>query len=96
MFMRKYASFREKRKSFYRKIELQMLLLISGGHIGAPKRYTNMAFPYSISTKYKHRFLEVFRRIIPRKTSFRQDPIKLPLIQEPMKRQKSILVLNVR
>ena len=53
MFMRTYASSREKRKSFYRNIELQMLLLISGGHIGA-------------------------------------------LIQEPMKRQKSILVLNFR
>ena len=33
-----YASSRVKRKSFYRKSELQMFLLISGGHIGAPKR----------------------------------------------------------
>ena len=32
--MRKYASSRVKRKSFYRKSELQMFLLISGGHIG--------------------------------------------------------------
>ena len=46
MFMRTYASSRVKRKSFYRKSELQMFLLISGGHIGAPKRYTNMASPY--------------------------------------------------
>ena len=38
MFMRTYASSRVKRKSFYRKSELQMFLLISGGHIGAPKR----------------------------------------------------------
>ena len=37
--MRTYASSRVKRKSFYRKSELQMFLLISGGHIGAPKRY---------------------------------------------------------
>ena len=34
MFMRTYASSRVKRKSFYRKSELQMSLLISGGHIG--------------------------------------------------------------
>ena len=44
--MRTYASSRVKRKSFYRKSELQMFLLISGGHIGAPKRCTNMASPY--------------------------------------------------
>ena len=65
-----------KERAFIEK----MLLLIFGGHIGASKRYTNMASPYSISTKYKHRFLEVFVRNIPRKTSFHQDPIKLPLI----------------
>ena len=42
--MHTYASFRVERKSFYRKSELQMFLLISGGHTGAgPKRYTNMA-----------------------------------------------------
>ena len=34
-----YASSRVKRKSFYRKRELQMFLLFSGGHIGRPKRY---------------------------------------------------------
>ena len=43
MFMRTYASSRVKRESFYRKSKLQMFLLISGGHIGAPKRCTNMA-----------------------------------------------------
>ena len=43
--MRTYASSRVKRKSFYRKSELQMFMLISGGHIGAPKLYTNMASP---------------------------------------------------
>ena len=36
--MRTYTSSRVKRKSFYRKSELQRFLLISGGHIGAPKR----------------------------------------------------------
>ena len=45
MFMRAYASSRVKRKSIYRKSELQMFLLISGSHTGAPKRYTNMASP---------------------------------------------------
>ena len=43
MFMRTYASSRVKRKSFYRKSELTMFLFMSGGHIGTPKRYTNMA-----------------------------------------------------
>ena len=43
MFMRTYASSRVKRNSFYRKCELHMFLLISGGHIGGPKRSTNMA-----------------------------------------------------
>ena len=46
MFMCTYASSRVKRKGFYRKSELQMFLLISGGLIGAPKRYTNMMSPY--------------------------------------------------
>ena len=43
--MRTYASSRVKRKSFYRKSKRQMFLLISGGHIGVPKRCTNMASP---------------------------------------------------
>ena len=44
MFMRKYASSRLKRKSFYRKSQPQMFLLISGGHIGAPiwRLYTKL------------------------------------------------------
>ena len=56
MFMRTYASSRVKRKSFYRKSELQMFLLISGGHIGAPKRYTNMASPYKALQRCVKRF----------------------------------------
>ena len=36
--MRAYASSRMKRKSFYRKSDLRMFLLISRGHIGGPKR----------------------------------------------------------
>ena len=43
--MRTYASSRGKRKSFCRKSELWMFLLICGGYIGAPNLYTNMASP---------------------------------------------------
>ena len=39
--MRTYASSRVKRKSFYRKSELQMFLLISSDNIGGPKLSTN-------------------------------------------------------
>ena len=41
------------------KSELQMFLLISGGHIadiGAPKRYTNMASPYKALQRCVKRF----------------------------------------
>ena len=44
--MRTYASSRVKRKSFYRKSEHQMFLLISGDHIGGPKLSANMVSPY--------------------------------------------------
>ena len=56
MFMHTYASSRVKRKSFYRKSELQTFLLISGGHIGAPKRCTNMASPYKALQRCMKRF----------------------------------------
>ena len=46
MFKRTYASYRVKRKSFYRKSELRVFFLIFGGHIGAPKQCTNMVSPY--------------------------------------------------
>ena len=39
--MRTYASSQVKGKSFYRKTELQMFVLISGGHIGGQKLSTN-------------------------------------------------------
>ena len=54
--MRTYASSRVKRKSFYRKSELQMFLLIFGGHIGAPKLCTNMASPYKALQRSMKRF----------------------------------------
>ena len=53
--MRTYASSRVKRKSFYRRSELQMFLLISGGHIGAPKMYTSMASQYKALPRYQPR-----------------------------------------
>ena len=56
MFRRTYASSRVQRKSFYRKRELQMFLLISGGHISAPKLYTDMAFPYKALQRCVQRF----------------------------------------
>ena len=50
--MRTYAKSCVRRKSFYRKSELQMLMLsfimISGGHICVSKLYTNMASPYKV------------------------------------------------
>ena len=56
MFMRTYASSRVKRKSFCGKSELQMFLLISGGHIGGPKLCTNMASPYKALQRSVKRF----------------------------------------
>ena len=51
MFMCRYAISWVKRKSFYRKSELQLFLLISGGHTGAPKWYTNLQVsPYKALT----------------------------------------------
>ena len=44
--MNTYARSRVKRKSFYRKSELQMFLLISGGQIGGLKLSINIASPY--------------------------------------------------
>ena len=54
--MRTYASSRVKRKSFYRKSELQMFLLISGGHIGGPKLSINMASPRKALQRCVKRF----------------------------------------
>ena len=56
MFMRKYASSRVKRKSFYRKSELQMFLLISGGHIGGQ-------FQYGVSIQSSTKVREIFRQL---------------------------------
>ena len=53
--MRTYASSRVKRKS-YRKSEVQMFLLISGGDIGGPKRY-------GVSIQSSAKVRETFRQI---------------------------------
>ena len=58
--MRTYASSRVKRKSFRRKSELQMFLLISGGHIGGQFLSTNKASPYKA---LKSKVREIFRQI---------------------------------
>ena len=50
-----------KRKIFYRKSELQVFLLISGSHIGAPKWYTNMASPNS--TKVSETFQQITQKL---------------------------------
>ena len=70
MSLRTYASSRVKRKSFYRKSELQILLLVSGGHIGAPQRYANMASPFSIqsSTKVRETFRQITQKLWAAKT----------------------------
>ena len=60
--MHTYASSRLKRKSFYRKSELQMFLLISGGHIGAPKLYTTMAAPGC--TKVRETFRQITQKLL--------------------------------
>ena len=56
-----YASSRVKRNNFYRKSELQMFLLISGSHIGAPKRCTNMASPYKALQRCVKRFVNTVK-----------------------------------
>ena len=60
VFMRTYASSRVKRNSSYRKSELQMVLLISGGHISVPKLYTNM---HGVSVQSSTKARETFRQI---------------------------------
>ena len=66
--MRKYASSRVKRKSFYGKSELQRFLLISGGHTGAPKWYTNMASPYKALQRWRETFWQITQKLWATKT----------------------------
>ena len=66
--MRTYASSRVKRKGIYRKNELQTFLLISGGHIGPPKRYTNMASRYKALQKCEKTFRQITKKLWVTKT----------------------------
>ena len=62
-----YAISRVKRKSFYRKSELQMFFfLISSSHIGRPKRY-NMASPYKALQRCVKRFGKELRNCWPQR-----------------------------
>ena len=55
MFMRMYATSRAKRKSFYRKSELQMFLLISSGRIGGVSIQS--------STKVREAFRQITQKL---------------------------------
>ena len=59
-----------KKNNFYRKSELQMFLLISGAHIGAPKWYTNW---YGISIQSSTRFGKELRNCGPRRPDLLRD-----------------------
>ena len=76
-----YASSRVERKSFYRKSELQTFLLISGSHIGAPKRCTNMASPY-----------KALQRCVKRFGKYRKIPKIIPSMYKPSKYKPPKLV----
>ena len=67
--MRTYASSQVKRKNFYRKSGLPMFLLISGGHIGAPKRYADMASPDKGLQRSVKRFGKYLRNCVPQRPS---------------------------
>ena len=58
-----YATFPVKRKSCYRKSELQMFLRISGSRIGAPTQYINMASPYKALQKVHETFRQVTQKL---------------------------------
>ena len=67
-----YASYRVKRKTFYKKSELQMFLLISEGNIGrhgATKRYASMASPCKApTTKMRETFRHISQKLWATKT----------------------------
>ena len=63
-----YASSRVKRKSFYRKSELQIFLLISGGHIGAPLTVHQYGVSIQSSTKVRETFRQIIQKLWATKT----------------------------
>ena len=70
MFMLTYPSSRVKGKTFYRKSEVQKFLLISGGHIGVPKKKTVHQYGVSIqsSTKVRETFRQIAQKLWATKT----------------------------
>ena len=78
--MRTYASSRVKRRSFYRKSEPQMFLLIFGGHIGAPKLCTNMASPYKALQRCVKRFGKYLRNGGPQRPETGTNCLKMSLL----------------
>ena len=65
--MSTYVSSRVKRKSFYRKSELQMFLLISGGILVHKNGCTNMASPYKALQRCVKRFGKKLRNCGPQR-----------------------------
>ena len=70
--MRTFVSSRMKRKSFYRKSELQMFLLLSGGHIkiGGQFLFTNNGVSIQSSTKVREMFRQITQKLWTTKTFF--------------------------
>ena len=56
MFMRTYASSRVKKRAFIENVNSRLFLLISGGRIGVPKPFTNMASPHKALQRCAKRF----------------------------------------
>ena len=68
--MRTFVSSRMKRKSFYRKSELQMFLLLSGGHIDGQFLFTNNGVSIQSSTKVREMFRQITQKLWATKTFF--------------------------
>ena len=70
MFMRTYASSRVKRKSFYRNIEFQLFLWISGGHINwHTKTVHQNSVSIQSSTKVRETVQQITQNLRATKTS---------------------------
>ena len=54
--MRTYASSRVKKRAFIENVNSRLFYFISGGRIGAPKPFTNMASPYKALQRCVKRF----------------------------------------
>ena len=67
MLMRTYASSRVRGKSFIEKVNSRCFFFNSGGHIGAPKRCTNMASPNKALQRCVKRFDKKLRNYGPQR-----------------------------